>query len=239
MTNHKPDHDRDRGPDNDNDGRAITLAPTGSALTSLSKLDAMMSRVNFAAVINRSSGRPTLLYHSRDGGTWTFGQKKTVVEDGSTWAVNPLTFQWGYVCWNDDNKATEVLVSVSEPMPAKADLPNTGFEWHAQLTVDMKCCDGTDAGVEVIFKTNTEGGKHAVLGLIEKVQNRLGSGQHGGDIVPIVRLDEDSYIHPKHSRIGVPVLTVVGWMSIDGSAPAPAPASPPPPTEQPRRRRVA
>jgi hypothetical protein len=96
----------------------------------------------------------------------------------------------------------------------------------------------------VVFKTNTDGGKQAIVGLIEAVQNRLESGQH--DVAPIVTPSGDSYLHQKHSRIWFPVLTVVGWMSIEGPAPASAPPPPPrtpaptaPAAEQPRRRRVA
>lgn len=240
------DTNRDRDPGEPaREAKAIAPTPTGGASTSLSKLDAMLSRVDVASVIGRSTGRPMLQYHSRDGGAWTYGQKKTVVEEGSTWAANPLTFQWGWICWDDNNKPTERLVSVSQPMPAMKDLPDTGFEWQEQMAVGMKCLSGTDAGVEVVFKTNTDGGKQAVVELIETVQNWLAS-QHDGNVAPILTLGSDSYLHQKHSRIWIPVLTVIGWMSMDG--PAPAPASPPPPPTpptsassepQPRRRRVA
>jgi hypothetical protein len=247
TTENDPDTDRNRDAgEPKREATAVAPASTGSALTSLSKLDAMLSHVNIASIIGRSTGRPIMQFHSRDGHNYTYGQTKTVIEPGSRWAPNPLSFRWGWVCWDDNKKATEKMVSISQPMPAKTELPDTGFEWQPQMDVGMKCLDGQDADVEVVFKTNTDGGKQALGGLIEKVRSRLESGQHGGNVVPIVTLDDDSYPHPKYSRIWVPVLTVVGWMPLDGPAPAPAPVPPSSPTppasaaeQQPRRRRVA
>ena len=56
-----------------------------------------------------------MLQFKREGdGTWMFGQRRTVVEGGSRWAVNPMTFKRGYICFGDDNKVLgERLVSVS------------------------------------------------------------------------------------------------------------------------------
>jgi hypothetical protein len=103
----------------------------------------------------------------------------------------------------------------------------------------MRCLDGADAGVEVVFKVTTVGGSQTVVGLIEAVRDRINSGQHDGKVVPITRLEKDSYSHVKHGLTWFPVLTIVDWMPLDGRpAPAPKPVSPPP-AEQPRRRRVA
>ena len=108
---------------------------------------------------------------------------------------------------------------------------------------DMKCLDGTDAGVEVTFKASTVGGTQAVAGLVELVRDRLNSGQHDGKIAPIVFLEKDSYPHSQYGKVWIPVMTVVDWMPLDGPAPTPAPAPAPgsasPPVEQPRRRRVS
>jgi len=183
---------------------------------------------------------PMLQFKREGSGTWMFGQKKTVVEAGSRWAINPATFKWGHVCFGEANKATECLVSVSQPMPAITELPDTGFPWQPQMTVNMKCVDGTDAGIEVVFKTATDGGIKAVVGLIEAVRDRLNSGAHDGKVAPICVLEKDSYPHTQYGRIWCPVFNIVDWMPLSGPAPAPTPASPPPPpTEQPRRRRVA
>jgi len=236
----KHDHDDRRDHDNDNDNEhAVAPAPSGGALASLKALEMALGNVDTSSVAGRS-GLPMLQFKREGSGTWMFGQKKTVVEAGSRWAINPATFKWGHVCFGEANKATECLVSVSQPMPAITELPDTGFPWQPQMTVNMKCVDGTDAGIEVVFKTATDGGIKAVVGLIEAVRDRLNSGAHDGKVAPICVLEKDSYPHTQYGRIWCPVFNIVDWMPLSGPAPAPTPASPPPPpTEQPRRRRVA
>ena len=238
-TNHDHDHDHDSGADNghaNDNGRAVAPAPTGGALTSLQALGAALSRIDTSCVAGRS-GLPILQFKRDGNGTWWYGQRRTVVEDGSRWAVNPLTFKWGYISFGDGNKVLgERVVSVSQPKPEVTDLPDKGFPWSEQWAVNLKCISGTDAGVEVVYKPTTDGGIKAVAGLIEAVKERLDGGAHNDNVAPIVLLEKDSYQHNQYGRVWTPTPTIVDWMPLNG--PAPPPASPPP-AEQPRRRRVA
>jgi hypothetical protein len=230
------DHD-DRPHDNDN-GRAVAPAPSGGALASLTALETALNAFDTASVAGRS-GLPMLRFKRDGNGTWTFGQKGTPVEEGSSWAVNPLTFKRGYICFSNDNKVVgEHLLSVGQPMPDVTELPDKGFEWQQQWAVNLKCIDGTDAGTEVVYKPTTVGGIQAIAGLIEAIRDRFGGGQHDGKVSPIVHLEKDSYQHGQYGRVWTPMMRVVDWMSPYGPVPAPA-SPPPPPTEQPRRRRVA
>jgi hypothetical protein len=248
-----PDHDRDSDPDRDNDNnnndavqRAVAPTPTEASIAALTALATNLNKVNTAAVLGRST-HPMLQFKSRENsGTWMFGQRRIIPEEGSLWAVNPMSFQHGFICFGADrNKPLdERLVSVSQPKPDLTTLPNHGFPWQEQWAVGMKCTNGADAGVEVVFKTNTVGGAQAVVGLIEEVRNRLNSG-HGSKIVPIVRLEKYSYLHPEHGRTWNPQTTLVDWMALEGPVPAPTPSPSSPPSssspgaaEPPRRRRV-
>jgi hypothetical protein len=238
--------------DPENQRGAISPAPSGGALVSLQALEAAFRSVDTSSMAGRS-GLPMLLFKREGSGTYTFGQKQTVVEDGSRWAVNPATFKWGYICFGTDNKVFERLVPVTQPMPNITELPDTGFPWQPEMTVNMKCSSGTDAGLEVVFKTAADGGIKGVTGLIDAVRDRLNGGQHGGKVVPIVRLEKDSYQHRDYGRIWFPVFEIVEWVTLDGpeAAPSPPPPQPAPastkgPTaggssaaEQPRRRRFA
>ena len=243
VPKHDHDHDRDSDHANDNHERPgskqVTPAPAGGALTSLAALQTALANVNTAAIIGRT-GLPMMLFKSReDSGTWGFGQKRTIPEVGSRWALNPLTFKWGAICFDGNRAVDERLVPISQPKPLITEMPDTGFPWQEEWAVNMKCLDGADAGVEVIYKGTTRGGIQAVVLLLDQIRERINSGQHEGKIAPIVLLEKDSYQHVKHGRVFIPVLTLVDWMSLDGPAPAPTPAGPRPPIDQPRRRRVA
>ena len=233
---HDHDHANDNGEHEKPGGKQVASAPAGGALASIASLAAALANVPIG--IGRT-GLPMMLFKSReDGGTWGFGQRRTIPEEGSRWAVNPLTIQWGCISFGDGNKVVgERLVPITQPKPLIADMPDTTFPWQEEWSVNMKCLDGADAGVEVIFKATTDGAIKAIVLLVDELRNRLNGNQHNGKIVPIVLLEKDGYQHPKHGPTAIPVLTIVDWMPLDGPAPAPAPE--PPPVEQPRRRRVA
>jgi hypothetical protein len=238
MTKPDPNHDNDPGYDNDNDaGKAVAPAPTGGALASLAALGAALNKVDTSSVIGRS-GLPMMQFKREGDGSWSYGQKRLTVETNSRWAVNPTTFQWGYVCFGEGNKwLGDRLVPVTQEMPDITALPDKGFPWVPQWSVNLKCLDGADAGVEVTFKSTTDGGIKAVAGLIEAVRDRLNGGRHDGKVAPIALLHKDSYSHSQYGRVWFPIFDTVDWMPLSG--PAPAPASPSPqPEPQPRRRRV-
>jgi hypothetical protein len=254
KVNHDHEHDlvpntnRDNH-DNDNSAKAapVAVTPKSTALasTSLEALKVALNGVDMTGITGRS-GHPMLQYKSRED-AWMYGQRKIRPEPDSRWAVNPASFQRGYVCFGDANKFLgEQLRPVSEPMIDPTTLPDKGHPWQVQWAVNMKCLDGSDAGVEVIYKANTDGGTQAIIGLMNEVRDRLNRDQHDGKISPIALLESDSY----HGRTGIPVLTIVDWMPLDGPAPAPVaptppvtpppapPVTPPSSTAQPRRRRV-
>ena len=59
-------------------------------------------------------------------------------------------------------------------------------------------------GLEVVFKTATDGGVNAWNELLVAVKNRLESGQHGLNVLPIVSLEKDSYQSVEHGRVLAP-----------------------------------
>ena len=168
-----------------------------------------------------------MLQFKREGdGTWLHGQRRTVVEDGSRWAVNPMTFRRGYICFADKKVVGERLLPVSQPMPDPSELPDHGFPWVQQWAVNLKCLDGADAGVEVVYKPTTVGGVQAIVGLVEEVRDRLNGKMHGGKVSPIVQLGKYDYSSTQYGRIWAPLLDVIAWMSLDGPAPAAVPGGP-------------
>jgi hypothetical protein len=243
----KHDHDQDQDHDHDNDNggtkredKAVAPAPAGGALASLTNLAAALNKVDTGV---GHSTKPMMLYKSR-GNTWVYGRQEVVPEENGRWGVNPTTFERGFVAFQGRKKLGERMLSVAKPEIDPAELPDVGAIWQKQMSVEMRCLDGADAGTEVVFKTNTAGGLSAILDLIGQVRDRLNFNQHGDNIVPIVRLEKGGYDHGEYGWTGTPLLTVTGWMSL--SNPAPAPTSPPPTPQPaaatasppPRRRRV-
>jgi hypothetical protein len=249
------EHDHD--PANDNGGStqpgnktSVPALKRSTAITSLAGLMTAFERVDLSALSRGFASRPLMLFKSRENGLWAFGQKRIEVEADSVWAFNPATFEWGYVCFGADKTARplkEVLRPVWEDKPDVTKLPDLGFPWVEARAVGMKCLSGADAGVEVTFKTNTDGGVKAIDGLVETVRNRMLSGSHGGKMVPTATLERDSYPHKDHGKIWYPVINITEWVAFDepssaptpAPAPEPAPSSPSPSAEPARRRRVA
>lgn len=236
---HDPDPDRDRDPLD-----AVAPAPTGNSLTALTALGTVLNGVDTSGVLGRS-GMPMMLFKARDNnGTWQYGSKKIIPEVGSRWAANPGTFQRGVICWGEGNKKLgEHMRPVSLPMIDVTTLPDLGFPWQEQWSVNMKCLNGADAGAEVVFKMATVGGVQAIVGLLDVVRDRLNGGQHEGKVVPIALLEKYSYPHNQYGKTWAPQLTLVDWMPMAGPETAPPPPPPPSPPEasnddQPRRRRV-
>ena len=133
-----------------------------------------------------------MLSFKREGnGTWMYGQKRTIPEEGSTWTINPYTAKHGYICFGENNKPIgERPVSISKPMPDTTDLPDNGFKWKEQKAVQLKCTKGADAGTEVEYKPTTVGGIQAINELIEAIRDRINGGQHQDKRSPIVHLEK-------------------------------------------------
>jgi hypothetical protein len=205
-------------------------------------LAALRTALNSVNINTGLFAKLMMFFKSREN-IWTYGPKNIQPEEGSRWAANPTTFERGYIAFDGTKRLGERMLSVGLPEINPADLPDVGAPWQQQMSVEMKCLDGADAGVEVCFKTATEGGRSCIKQLIGQVRDRINAGQHGDEIVPIVLPEKDGYQNVKYGWTATPLLTLVGWMSLHGPAPAPVPAPTPPsaPTasvEQPRRRRV-
>jgi len=262
---HDRDHDRDDNPANDGGkheglgSKPIAPAPAGGALASIEALAAGLAQVSTAAYVGRT-GLPMLLFKSRENsGSWTIGQKRMVPEVDSRWAVNPFTFEWGFISFGDNKKvAGKQMVSVTKPKPEFAKLPDTGFPWQEQWSVHMKCLNGADAGLQAIHKANTDGALKNIVLLFDQIRQQIDKEMNerkqdrkpvrDSKIVAITLLEKDGYQHPKHGPTAIPVTNAIDWTTLDGPAPKPAPAEPTPPSgsssgsataDQPRRRRVA
>jgi hypothetical protein len=195
-------------------------------------------------------GKP-LLRLLRDG-IWVFGQENIEVQEGSRWAVNPMQLAHGWVCWIDggpnakNELAGEVMGPMWEPrVPRPAPIDATPFK--EQFGCDLKCLTGDDAGIEVAFKTPSDGGIRAMVKLRDDIQRHLVNGGAAFPC-PVVELEQESYNHSKWGKIYKPILNIVGWCDMNGAMagenlgaiepPAPTPAPEPAQPQRQRQRRA-
>lgn len=206
-----------------------------------------------------AGGKP-LLRLLKDS-NWVFGQRDDEVQDGSIWAINPLSLAHGWVAWTNHEGATkntmvgEVMVPIHMPKP---DRPANvdGWPFSEQRMFELRCMDGDDQGQEVVYKISSVGGMRAVDDLLAALQGQLDSNPSYP--CPVVQLLSDSYQHQKWGKIYVPIFDIVDWSTMSGQllegenppeltapaaakpapAPQPAPAPAPAPEPAPRVRRA-
>lgn len=159
-------------------------------------------------------------------GEWMYGSDNTETEEGSVWAVNPMGFMHGFISWGSKARGNpsvmtgERLVPATHPMPLEGELPDVNGDWSKAVAIQLRCTSGEDEGLQVLFKTNSHGGRKAYAALLQAVVEQIGKGV--AECVPLVDLKSDNYMHKEYGKIFTPVIEIVGWSTMDGEAAAPA-----------------
>jgi len=165
-----------------------------------------------------AGGKP-LLRLLKDA-NWVFGQRDDQVQEGSTWAVNPLSIAHGWVAWTNHEGNTkntlvgEVMAPVHAPKPDRPQ-PIDGWAFTEQRLFELRCMDGDDEGTEVVYKISSVGGMRAVDDLLASLQGQLADNPLYP--CPVVELLSDSYQHQKYGKIYVPIFNVIDWATMDGN----------------------
>lgn len=176
-------------------------------------------------------------------GLWVYGAEEVDVEEGSKWAINPMSLRLGYVCWGDGEVIDEAMALITDPPIVKSNLPVHAKPWNEQIGLDMVCLSGEDKGTHVRYTATSLGGRKAFKDLINTVIGRAREGR--AELVPVVTLEVESYKHKTYGKIFTPELQIVEWGNMDsletvpaGAAPALAKSEPEPePVAEPTRRR--
>ncbi len=203
-----------------------------------------------------TSGDKQFLKLLKNGGYWVYGAKDTEVEEGSKWAINPMSLQTGYVAWKGGRPVGKKMKSIfNPPLYTEADLHDVGAKWDEAVAFDLVCISGEDVGTVCEYSANNYGGKQAFTALLDALMKQ--SSIDADMIVPIVTMTSDSYEHREYGKIYNPIFEIVEWGSMSngagGDEPTPNEAAaadttavkaPPvetkaPEPEQPRRRRGA
>jgi hypothetical protein len=199
-----------------------------------------------ASTILSGGGTPLLRLLKR--GNWVFGMENEEVQGGSRWIVNIMSLAHGWCCWvetsgNDKNKLKgEVMVSITKPKPAMPP-PIDNTPYKEQRAFNLKCYDGEDAGAEVAYKTNSDGGMKAFDKLILAIQQRLVADPL--HCCPVLVFGAESYDHPKWGETWKPIFDIVDWSDMNGNLAgqpaqvAAAKPAEPPPAARPRKAAIA
>lgn len=195
----------------------------------------LMSRDDMARGLNNASmsaprvgGDKQFLKLDKGNGDWVYGQEETLVEADSRWAVNPQSFEYGYIAWDTNQQVEgEVMVPIARPLPLpdqlrtrQPDGKTTGTNgWQYQQSVDLVCISGEDEGTVCQYKQSSVGATKLFASLINGVSAQIGKGSDA--IVPIITMKSDSYKHKKWGRIFNPIFEIQEFQTLDGPA-APA-----------------
>jgi len=154
-------------------------------------------------------------------GEWVYGVEEFEIEEGSLWAANPSSFLHGWIGWGDKDHKTngqrlgEQMTPINQPLIDPSTLPEIAGKWTKQVQVSLRCMDGEDEGSQMIYNTNSHGGKKAIGELQTKIVEQIMAGKN--TVVPLLTLENDSYKHKEYGKIYNPVFEIQDWITIDGS----------------------
>lgn len=191
-------------------------------------VNAYKQALKATAVAAKSAlGGVPFLRMAKDG-EWVYGADNTEVEEKSLWAVNPFSMSMGFIAWGPEGSASEGTVlgeqmaRVGEPPVQRGNLPDVGAEWSPCVSFELVCVTGEDKGTNVLYKTNSVGGRRAFADMMQLVAAAMDDPE--GKCVPIVALDCDFYMNKKYGKIYTPVFDIKKWVMSDaqeiGGAPA-------------------
>lgn len=192
-----------------------------TAMAALGGLKAGLQNVSQTVIA--TGGDPFL--RLQGDGTWVYSAENIEVEPGSRWAVNPFSLMHGWVAWTDrpgkqaNEIVGEVMVSMQSALPPEAELAKVdgtadNAHWAQQLSFQMKCTNGEDAGEQVLYKTTSVGGMNAMKKIINAIMQQLDVDTDHP--VPLIELKVDSYMHKKWGKTFTPIFDVKAWASLDG-----------------------
>lgn len=156
-------------------------------------------------------------------GDYSYGADDEELPLGTRLAMNPRSYQRGYVIWVDGEVVYEEMTPLGTPQPTKNSLPDHGPYGEddgpvEQYVIDFKMID--EPHVEMIFQANNSSKRRALAALLKDFGNLFRT--HPGQ-VPIVEIDErefettggkdkDGKTSKRKYRKHAPSFKIVDWM---------------------------
>lgn len=189
-----------------------------------------------------TAGGKQFLKLAKNDGAWIYGQKDTAVEEGSLWAINPMTLQTGFVAWKGGRPVGKRMGSIFNPPITLDECPDVGAKWDEAVAFDLTCISGEDVGVVCEYSANSYGGRKAFTDLMDALMKQ--SSMEPDKIVPVVELVSDEYEHREYGTTYNPVFEIKSWATMaqedapEEPAEEPKKEEPKAEAEPPRRRRA-
>ena len=148
-------------------------------------------------------------------GSHYYGADRTEILEDDKWLVNLAGISHGWTAWGSAEHNTkgqnvgEVMVPLAQPAPLESDLPEVKGSWSKCVAIQMVCVEGDDKGVQIVWKTNSYGGRKAYTELMVAVQERMEGDSD--DIFPVINLKSDFYMHKEYGKTFTPQFDIVGW----------------------------
>lgn len=149
-------------------------------------------------------------------GEWLHGAEGDEVPEGTQFAVNPSSFQRGYIAWADTssgapaNKLDERMYPAHETLPDCGEPPKGSRGWEHQLGFAVKVLNGELANDEMQYRSSSDGGKRAIAQLLEAII--LAAPKNPGKL-PVITLGSRSYKHKSYGKIYAPVFELMRWIT--------------------------
>jgi hypothetical protein len=170
-------------------------------------------------------GNTPFLRLTKGTGEWVYGAQNTDVEDNSLWAVNPSSFMVGFIAWKGGRPVGKKMRPISATPVTIDELPDVGADWDVNVGFSLQCVYGEDKDTVVEYTANSYGGKKAYNDLLTALFKQAEVDEL--NIVAIVELKSDFYIHPEWGKTYNPIFEVKKWVGYDGDQAGSPEASPP------------
>jgi len=202
----------------------------GSAVGLPTREEMMRGLNNVSMAAPRVGGQFQFLKLDKGNGDWIYGQDENLVEDGSLWAINPLSLEYGYISWDKNQQVEgEVMVPITRPLPMQSELrvqgspdgqPTGQNGWQYQQSLVAVCIKGEDAEgpdpVMVQYKQSSVGSQKLFKTIIDAISAQIAKGSD--EIVPIIEMKSESYKHKKYGKIFNPIFEIVEWRTMDDNS---------------------
>lgn len=203
------------------------LAKTSAAGGMLANIDALKKSVKAARAQVPETGGDQYLRMLTDG-NFVFGKSNNELAPDTHLMVNPESFRHGYTCWTNregdksNENLDEQMVPITQPKPAKHELPDLGWPWKDQMSVQLKVMDGAHKGQQLLYKASSVGGMTMMAELLDAFLDQLEVDPETP--VLVITLFSDHYPHKKYGRTYTPHFDLVDALPMPGNESDPADA---------------